>query len=352
MFFFAVYVHMFRGLYYGSYKEPREVLWILGVIIYLLMMATGFMGYVLPWGQMSFWGATVITNLFSAIPYVGDSIVTLLWGGYSVGNPTLNRFFSLHYLLPFLIAGVVVLHVWALHVAGQNNPDGLDIKTEKDSVPFTPHATIKDMFGVSVFLLLYAWFIFYMPNYLGDADNYIPANPALTPAHIVPEWYYLPFYAILRSIPNKLAGVIAMFSAIIVLVFLPWLDSARTRSCKYRPLAKQFFWMFVVVCIAARLSRRAAAGGHLCDPRPHLHVLLLRLLPDRAAAAQPHRDAASDAELDCRRRARQGRQGRGGAGGARHRRRSRDRLGRQCARRRRRGAALAEMVVRRPVRHV
>ncbi len=249
MFFFAVYVHMFRGLYYGSYKEPREVLWILGVIIYLLMMATGFMGYVLPWGQMSFWGATVITNLFSAIPYVGDSIVTLLWGGYSVGNPTLNRFFSLHYLLPFLIAGVVVLHVWALHVAGQNNPDGLDIKTDKDSVPFTPHATIKDMFGVSVFLLLYAWFIFYMPNYLGDADNYIPANPGVTPAHIVPEWYYLPFYAILRSIPNKLAGVTAMFSAIIVLVFLPWLDSARTRSSKYRPLAKQFFWMFVVVCI-------------------------------------------------------------------------------------------------------
>ncbi len=249
MFFFAVYVHMFRGLYYGSYKEPREVLWILGVIIYLLMMATGFMGYVLPWGQMSFWGAKVITSLFGAIPYVGDSIVTLLWGGYSVGNPTLNRFFSLHYLLPFVIAGVVVLHVWALHVAGQNNPDGLDMKTDKDSVPFTPHATIKDMFGVSVFLLLYAWLIFYMPNYLGDADNYIPANPGVTPAHIVPEWYYLPFYAILRSIPNKLVGVVAMFSAIIVLVFLPWLDSARTRSCKYRPLAKQFFWIFVVVCL-------------------------------------------------------------------------------------------------------
>jgi ubiquinol-cytochrome c reductase cytochrome b/c1 subunit len=240
---------MFRGLYYGSYKEPREVLWILGVIIYLLMMATGFMGYVLPWGQMSFWGATVITNLFSAFPYVGDSIVTLLWGGYSVGNPTLNRFFSLHYLLPFLIAGVVVLHVWALHVAGQNNPDGIDMKSDKDSVPFTPHATIKDMFGVSVFLLLFAYLIFYMPNYLGDADNYIPANPGVTPQHIVPEWYYLPFYAILRSIPNKLAGVIAMFSAIIVLVFLPWLDSAKTRSCKYRPLAKQFFWLFVIVCI-------------------------------------------------------------------------------------------------------
>ena len=203
----AVYIHMFRGLYYGSYKEPREVLWILGVIIYLLMMATGFMGYVLPWGQMSFWGATVITNLFSAIPYFGESIVTLLWGGYSVGNPTLNRFFSLHYLLPFVIAGVVVLHVWALHVAGQNNPAGVEPKTEKDTVPFTPYATIKDLFGVSCFLLFFAWFIFYMPNYLGDADNYIPANPGVTPAHIVPEWYYLPFYAILRSIPNKLAGV-------------------------------------------------------------------------------------------------------------------------------------------------
>jgi ubiquinol-cytochrome c reductase cytochrome b/c1 subunit len=249
MFFFAVYVHMFRGLYYGSYKEPREVLWILGVIIYLLMMATGFMGYVLPWGQMSFWGATVITNLFSAFPWVGDTIVTLLWGGYSVGNPTLNRFFSLHYLLPFVIAGVVVLHVWALHVAGQNNPDGIDIKSDKDSVPFTPHATIKDMFGVSVFLLLFAWFVFYMPNYLGDADNYIPANPAQTPAHIVPEWYYLPFYAMLRSIPNKLAGVVVMFSSILILAFLPWIDTAKTRSCKYRPLAKQFFWIFVIVCI-------------------------------------------------------------------------------------------------------
>ena len=249
MFFFAVYIHMLRGLYYGSYKEPREMLWILGVIIYLLMMATGFMGYVLPWGQMSFWGATVITNLFSAIPYFGESIVTLLWGGYSVGNPTLNRFFSLHYLLPFVIAGVVVLHVWALHVAGQNNPAGVEAKTEKDTVPFTPYATIKDAFGVSCFLIFFAWFIFYMPNYLGDADNYIPANPGVTPAHIVPEWYYLPFYAILRSIPNKLAGVIAMFSAILVLAFLPWLDTAKTRSSKYRPLAKQFFWIFVIVCV-------------------------------------------------------------------------------------------------------
>jgi ubiquinol-cytochrome c reductase cytochrome b/c1 subunit len=249
MFFIAVYVHMFRGLYYGSYKAPREVLWILGVIIYLLMMATGFMGYVLPWGQMSFWGATVITNLFSAIPYVGESIVTLLWGGYSVGNPTLNRFFSLHYLLPFVIAGVVVLHIWALHVAGQNNPAGVEPKTEKDTVPFTPYATIKDGFGMACFLIFFAWFIFYMPNFLGDAENYIQANPGVTPAHIVPEWYYLPFYAILRSIPNKLGGVVGMFGAILVLAFLPWLDSAKTRSSRYRPLAKQFFWIFVVVCI-------------------------------------------------------------------------------------------------------
>ncbi|MFL5079594.1 MAG: cytochrome bc complex cytochrome b subunit, partial [Microvirga sp.] len=249
MFFVAVYIHIFRNLYYGSYKAPREILYILGVIIYGLMMATAFLGYTLPWGQMSFWGATVITNILAAIPVVGDTIQSLLWGGYSVGNPTLNRFFSLHYLLPFVIAGVVVLHVWALHVAGQNNPAGVEAKTEKDTVPFTPYATIKDAFGVSCFMLFFAWFIFYMPNYLGDADNYIPANPGVTPAHIVPEWYYLPFYAILRSIPNKLAGVIAMFSAIIVLAFLPWLDNAKTRSSKYRPLAKQFFWIFVAVCI-------------------------------------------------------------------------------------------------------
>ncbi|MGC1694141.1 MAG: cytochrome b N-terminal domain-containing protein, partial [Pseudolabrys sp.] len=182
MFFLAVYIHMFRGMYYGSYKEPREVLWILGVIIYLLMMATGFMGYVLVWGQMSFWAATVITNLFSAIPGVGDTIVTWLWGGYAVGNPTLNRFYSLHYLLPFVIAGVVVLHIWALHVAGQNNPTGIEPKSDKDTVPFTPYATMKDAFGMACFLILFAWFVFYIPNYLGHADNYIPANPAVTPA--------------------------------------------------------------------------------------------------------------------------------------------------------------------------
>src|SRR2546429_8072490 len=249
VYFFAVYIHMFRGLYYGSYKEPREVLWILGVIIYLLMMATGFMGYVLPWGQMSFWGATVITNLFSAVPYFGESIVTLLWGGYAVGNPTLNRFFSLHYLLPFVIAGVVVLHIWALHVAGQNNPTGIEPKTGHDTVAFTPYATIKDSFLLAVFLILFAWFVFYIPNFLGHPDNYIPANPAVTPTHIVPEWYYLPFYAILRAIPNKLLGVMALGASILILAFLPWLDTSKVRSARYRPLYRQFFWVFVVVCI-------------------------------------------------------------------------------------------------------
>jgi ubiquinol-cytochrome c reductase cytochrome b/c1 subunit len=300
MFFIAVYVHMFRGLYYGSYKEPREVLWILGVIIYLLMMATGFMGYVLPWGQMSFWGATVITNLFSAIPYVGESIVTLLWGGYSVGNPTLNRFFSLHYLLPFVIAGVVVLHVWALHVAGQNNPAGVEAKTEKDTVPFTPYATVKDAVGMSAFLLFYCWFLFYTPNYLGDPDNYIPANPGVTPAHIVPEWYYLPFYAILRSIPSKLGGVIAMFSAIIVLAFLPWLDGAKVRSSRYRPLAKQFFWIFVIVCLVLGwLGSKPAEGiyvvlGRIFTAYYFFHFLILLPILSRVETARKVPNSIAD----------------------------------------------------------
>jgi len=268
MFFIAVYIHMFRGLYYGSYKEPREVLWILGVIIYLLMMATGFLGYTLPWGQMSFWGATVITNFFSAIPLVGESIVTWLWGGFAVGNPTLQRFFSLHYLLPFVIAGVVVLHVWALHVAGQNNPAGIDPKSGQDTVPFTPHATLKDGFMVAAFCMFFAWFVFYVPNYLGHADNYIPANPAVTPQHIVPEWYYLPFYAILRAVPNKLAGVIALFASILVLAFLPWLDTSRVKSATYRPLYKQFFWVFVLVCLGlGYLGSQPPEGGFVIAAR-------------------------------------------------------------------------------------
>ncbi|MCS0493841.1 cytochrome b [Ancylobacter mangrovi] len=268
MFFIAVYIHMFRGLYYGSYKNPREVLWILGCIIYLLMMATGFMGYVLPWGQMSFWGATVITNLFSAIPVVGPTIVQWLWGGFSVDNATLNRFFSLHYLLPFMIAGVVVLHVWALHVVGQNNPTGVEPKSEKDTVPFTPYATIKDAFGMVCFLIFFSWFLFYIPNYLGHADNYIPANPLVTPAHIVPEWYYLPFYAMLRSVPDKLGGVLTMFGAIAVLFFVPWLDTSKVRSGAYRPLFKQFFWIWLAVCIGLGwLGSKPAEGGYVIAGR-------------------------------------------------------------------------------------
>ena len=268
MFFLAAYIHMFRGMYYGSYKAPREVLWILGVIIYLLMMAAGFMGYVLPWGQMSFWAATVITNLFSAIPWVGEPVVNWLWGGYSVGNPTLQRFFSLHYLLPFVIAGVVVLHIWALHVVGQNNPTGIEPKTSQDTVSFTPYASAKDSFLLVCFCIVYAWFVFYMPNYLGHADNYIPANPGVTPAHIVPEWYYLPFYAILRAIPNKLLGVMALGGSIVILAFLPWLDTSRVRSATYRPLYRQFFWVFVLVCIGLGwLGAKPAEGGYVIAAR-------------------------------------------------------------------------------------
>ena len=258
MFFLAVYIHMFRGLFYGSYKEPREMLWILGVVIFLLMMATAFMGYVLPWGQMSYWGATVITNILGAIPVLGESIRTLLWGGPSVDNPTLNRFFSLHSLLPFAIAGVVVLHVWALHIPGNNNPAGIPVKdVKKDTVPFHPYYTVKDGFAIAAFLVLFSLFVFYGPNTLGHPDNYIEANPLSTPAHIVPEWYFLPFYAILRAITfnigpitSKLGGVIAMFGAIAVLFVLPWLDTSKVRSMRYRPTAQLWFYLFVIDCLA------------------------------------------------------------------------------------------------------
>jgi len=252
-FFIAVYLHIFRGMYYGSYKAPRELLWILGCIIFLLMMATAFMGYVLPWGQMSFWGATVITGFFTAFPLVGEPIQQLLLGAFAVDNPTLNRFFSLHYLLPFMIAGVVVLHVWALHVTGQTNPTGIEVKSKTDTVPFTPFATIKDAFALVVFFIVFAWFVFYLPNYLGHADNYIEANPQVTPSHIVPEWYFLPFYAILRAITfdigpltSKLLGVIAMFASIAILFVMPWLDTSKVRSAVYRPMYKVAFWLFVV----------------------------------------------------------------------------------------------------------
>ncbi|WP_374447149.1 cytochrome bc complex cytochrome b subunit [Stella sp.] len=248
-FFIVVYIHIFRGLYYGSYKQPRELLWILGVVILLLMMATAFLGYVLPWGQMSFWGATVITNLFSAIPLVGEGIVTWLWGGFSVDNPTLNRFFALHFLLPFVIVGVVGLHVVALHQHGSNNPLGIEQKGPQDVIPFHPYYTVKDLLGVGVFLLLFSAFVFFAPNFLGHPDNYIPANPMVTPAHIVPEWYFLPFYAILRAVPDKLGGVLLMFGAVAVLFIVPWLDTSRVRSAKFRPIYRQFFWLLLIDCI-------------------------------------------------------------------------------------------------------
>jgi ubiquinol-cytochrome c reductase cytochrome b subunit len=249
MFFLAVYIHIARGLYYGSYKAPREVLWLLGCVIYLLMMATAFMGYVLPWGQMSYYGAVVITSLFGAIPYVGNAITTWLWGGFSVGNDTLNRFFSLHYLLPFMIAGVVGLHVWALHVPGNNNPTGVSVKSKADTVPFHPYYTVKDGFAIVVFMILFAYFVFYAPNALAHADNYIPANPLQTPAHIVPEWYFLPFYAMLRAVPNKLLGVLTMFGAIAMLFVVPWLDTSKVRSMRYRPAARWFFFAFILVTL-------------------------------------------------------------------------------------------------------
>jgi len=243
MFFIVVYCHIFRGLYYGSYIYPRGMLWASGVVIFLLMMATAFMGYVLPWGQMSFWGATVITNLFSAIPFVGQSIVEWLWGGFSVSNATLNRFFSLHYLMPFVIAGVVLLHLTLLHKDGSNNP--LGINTSVDYVSFYPYYYVKDLFAFFVFASVFTFFVFFYPNVLGHPDNYIPANPLVTPPHIVPEWYFLPFYAILRSIPDKLGGVVAMISAILVLLLLPVINTSEIRSSKFRPLFAFFYWFLV-----------------------------------------------------------------------------------------------------------
>jgi ubiquinol-cytochrome c reductase cytochrome b subunit len=257
MFFIVVYVHIFRGLYYGSYKTPRELLWMIGVVILLLMMATAFMGYVLPWGQMSYWGATVITNLFSAFPLVGKSIVTWLWGGFAVDNPTLNRFFSLHYLLPFLIVGVVFFHVVALHITGSNNPLGIEVKTPQDTIPFHPYYTIKDSVGICVYFIVFAGLVFFAPNFFASPDNYIPANPLQTPAEIVPEWYFLPFYAILRSVPNKLGGVLMMFGSIMVLFVLPWLDTSPVRSARFRPIYRQLFWLLVISVFAL-----GAVGAH------------------------------------------------------------------------------------------
>ena len=286
-FFIVVYIHLFRGLYYGSYKAPRELLWILGVVILLLMMATAFMGYVLPWGQMSFWAATVITNLFSAIPGVGHSLVTWLWGGFAVDNPTLNRFYSLHYLLPFVIVAVVGLHLIALHQHGSNNPLGIDRKGPQDSIPFHPYYTVKDMFGLGVCLIAFSLIVFYAPDLLNEPQNYIPANPLQTPPEIVPQWYYMPFYAMLRSVPDilfipaKLAGVVALFGSIFVLFFLPWLDTSPVRSARFRPIYKWVFWLLVIdVLILGWLGAHRPEGvyvtmGRFATLYYFLHFLVL-----------------------------------------------------------------------------
>jgi ubiquinol-cytochrome c reductase cytochrome b subunit len=245
-FFIVVYLHIGRGMYYGSYKSPREVLWWMGIILFFMMMATAFMGYVLPWGQMSYWGAKVITSLFSVIPFIGEDLVVWLWGGFNVGDPTLNRFFSLHYLFPFLIVGVVFLHLWALHHNKSNNPTGKDLKKKEDFISFHPYYTAKDTVGIALYLIPFCFMVFFLPDYLGHADNYIPANPLQTPPHIVPEWYFLPFYAILRAIPIKALGVVAMGASIAILFVLPWLDRSKVRSGRYRPT---FQWMFLILVI-------------------------------------------------------------------------------------------------------
>lgn len=269
LFFAVVYIHIFRGLYYGSYKSPRELLWMLGLIILLLMMMTAFMGYVLPWGQMSYWAATVITNFFSAIPGVGVDMVEWLRGSFAVDNATLNRFFSLHYLLPFVIVAVVILHIWSLHQFGSNNPKGIDIKKgSQDMIPFHPFYTIKDLFGIGFFIVIFAVFVFYFPNYMSHPDNYIPANPLVTPTHIVPEWYFLPFYAILRAITfdiffleAKFLGVIAMAASIILLFFLPWIDRSKVRSMSFRPLSRIFFWILIADVILLGVVGAMPAEG-------------------------------------------------------------------------------------------
>ncbi len=297
MFLAVVYIHIGRGLYYGSYKPPREMVWLLGVVIFLLMMATAFMGYVLPWGQMSFWGAQVITGFFSAIPLVGETIRIWLLGGYAPDAAALNRFFSLHYLLPFVILGVVILHIWALHIPGSNNPTGVEVKDEQDTVPFHPYYTAKDGFGLGVFLLIFATLIFFAPNLLGHPDNYIQANPLSTPAHIVPEWYFLPFYAILKSftidfiMPAKLWGVLAMFGSILLLFFLPWLDTSPVRSANYRPVYRWFLVALLVDVLilgyvgGAEPIARNIIMGQIASAYYFLHFLVI--LPIVSAMERP-----------------------------------------------------------------
>ena len=316
MFFLLVYIHMFRALYYGSYRAPREVLWFIGLFIFLAMMATAFVGYTLPWGQMSFWGATVITNLFSVVPFFGDAIVQWLLGGFAVDNPTLNRFYAFHFLLPFVIFGLVFLHLWALHVHKSNNPLGVDIKTDGDTIPFHPYYTAKDAFGLGVFLIFYFAFAFFAPNYLGHPDNYIPANPLVTPPEIVPEWYFLPFYAILRAVPDnfidiwgilpilvtaKTAGVILMFASIIVLFFLPWLDRSPVRSAKFRPIYKQLYWLFLADCIVLGwVGANPPEGtmlviGRLATLYYFVHLLVFMPLLSRYEKTRPLPDSISAA---------------------------------------------------------
>ena len=281
MFFLIVYIHISRGLYYGSYKSPREVLWWLGIIIFFLMIITAFLGYTLPWGQMSFWGATVITNLFSAIPLIGDNIVTWLWGGFSINNPTLNRFYSLHFLIPFIIVGVVFLHIVALHKFGSNNPTGIDLTLKQEKIPFHPYYTVKDFFGYGVFFIIFGIFVFFLPNSLGHPNNYIPADPLVTPEHIVPEWYFLPFYAILRAIPFKLLGVLAMLGSILILFVLPWLDTCKVRSCRFRPIYKQFYWIFIFNFVVLGWVGSKVPEGHyliisrICTAYYFTHFLII-----------------------------------------------------------------------------
>src|SRR3546814_509743 len=310
MFFIVVYIHIFRGLYYGSYKAPREMVWLLGVVIFLLMMATAFMGYVLPWGQMSFWGAQVITGFFSAIPVVGESVRVWLLGGFAPGDASLNRFFSLHYLLPFVIAGVIILHIWALHIPGSSNPTGVDVKGAQDTVPFHPYYTAKDGVGVGVFLLVFAVILFFAPNYLGHSDNYIPANPLSTPAHIVPEWYFWPFYAILRAftfnflwIPAKLWGVLAMFASILLLFFPPWIDSSPVRSGKYRPTFRIFFGILIldILVLGWRGGSPATPGyvitGQIAAIYYFAHFLIILPIISRTERPRPLPNSITEAVL-------------------------------------------------------
>ena len=309
MFFVVVYIHIFRGLYYGSYKAPREMVWLLGVVIFLLMMATAFMGYVLPWGQMSFWGAQVITGFFSAIPGVGDTIRVWLLGGFAPDDAALNRFFSLHYLLPFVIAGVIILHIWALHIPGSSNPTGVEVKGEQDTVPFHPYYTAKDGLGVGVFLLIFAVILFFYPNALGHPDNYIPANPLSTPAHIVPEWYFWPFYAILRAftanfiLDAKLWGVLAMFGSILLLFFLPWLDSSPVRSANYRPAYRIAFWVLVLdvlvlgYCGGSPAEAKYVIISQLAAAYYFAHFLIIVPLISRAERPRPLPNSITEAVL-------------------------------------------------------